>query len=90
MSKTCYIKCADNKQAQELRPYLVEVGFVDDKEWNEVYTGGYSFILITPSMVFGIFSKEIVALSDDLIHTVPLDADLSEQAKLIKELFEKQ
>lgn len=100
--KTCYIKCQSNKQAQELRPHLVEVGFVDDIVWNDKREGKfyYKYDCIT---IFGIddsgsfddgfpFSiyQEDVSIIDPHLHTVPPDADLVETAKLIKELFKKQ
>lgn len=93
MAKECYVKCASNEQAQALRPYLVEVGFVDDKEWND-----YSNYEANDCIDIGSIGNAVCLLLDEdtekecgtlLLHTVPADADLAEAAKTIKELFDK-
>lgn len=88
--KECYVKCASNEQAQALRPYLVEVGFVDDKEWNNERKCEFVryAICIYDDMSFNLQVLEDDEFSENT-HTVPADADLAEAAKTIKELFDK-
>lgn len=91
MEKECYVKCASNEQAQALRPYLVEVGFVEDKRWNDgVYAKDRSAhcVAIYGHMHMSV-NAEYIFFGRTLLHTVHADADLAEAAKTIKELFDK-
>lgn len=93
--KECYVKCVSNEQAQKLRPYLVGVGFVDDTDWNDGIgrmSDPYDLdcINIDMDLDINIYDENIASLSTPLIHTVPDNANLSEAAKTIKELYDKQ
>lgn len=88
--KEYYVKCASNEQAQELRPYLVQVEWRDNKWWNNGKKDKMDiFICFYNDGSFDILNHEPVTRDLPLLHTVPDDADLAETAKVIKELFDK-
>lgn len=89
--KECYVKCASNEQAQALRPYLVQMGFVDNVEWNDyAKTQDRDAICIRNGVEFKIYNEDTASdMGEPLLYTVPADADLAEAAKTIKTLFDK-
>ncbi len=89
--KECYVKCASNEQAQALRPYLVEFGFVDDVAWNDCQTEYRNTCIdLGGVMGFDIYGQATVnTWNVPMLYDMPADADLAEAAKTIKELFDK-
>ena len=99
MSKTSHIKCQSNKQAHELRQYLVVMGISDDTLWNNqtsdfVRSEEFLYILIhneRKNTIGTLLTEDAESIRRSiLLHTVPIDADLSEQAQIIKQKFENQ
>ena len=91
--KSGYIT-GENTHLQELRPYLVEQGFVDDKEWNDnriVLSDNAISISRSPSKTVGfcLFEGWLAKIGATHLYTLSPNEDLREAARKIKEAFYK-